>query len=167
MKNELDANVLCLLAVSDTAPDLTVEIHTGNDPENGAWLPGTVLGTNMSEKTGIDANGFYYIPMGGVQYLRITNSSDDDTLTVVGAFYRSPVFGWNHVIKTDGIIETETEISDTDDGYIEWTREESGYEGSNLNTDDSGNLVQVIDENFDYVPADLSIEDGTLSATTY
>lgn len=166
VENLLDGNVLCLLALSDTAPDLTVEIHTGRDPENGEWLPGTVFGVDMTEQSGIDANGFYYIPTGGVQYIRIKSASADTSLAVVGAFFNTPEWGYSTVFKADEIIETETRVSENENGYIEWVRSaDDEYVGSELDVDDEGNLVQTYDDSFDYIPADLSMSDGDLSAT--
>lgn len=165
IENQLDANVVCLMAVSESgAPDLTVEVLTNGTPDSGTWLPGTVLDTDMTEQNGVTENGFYYIPVGGVRYLRITNSGLDSGLTVTGAFIRSATLDYGDAFADDGIMNTLTKISATQNGYIEWEYGD-GYNGSMIDADDDGNLVQRYDDGFEYIPAELSITDGNLNAT--
>ena len=163
VENMLDANVVCLMAESESGtPDLTVEILTSADPDSGTWLPGTVLDMEMTEQDGVTENGFYFIPMGGVRYLRITSANSDEGLTVTGAFLQSPTLDYSAAFKDDGIIDTLTRI--TENGYIEWTTGDV-YLGSVIGTDADGNLVQSYDDGFEYIPAELSIDDGNLSAS--
>ena len=163
VENMLDANVVCLMAESESGtPDLTVEILTSADPDSGTWLPGTVLDMDMTEQDGVTENGFYYIPMGGVRYLRITSAGADDGLTVTGAFLRSPTLDYGAAFQDDEIIDTLTRI--TENGYIEWDTGD-GSRGSVIDTDENGNLVQSYDDGFEYIPAELSIDDGNLSAS--
>ena len=65
--------------------------------------------------------------------------------------------------RPDMIIDTETSING---GYIDWMiRDSENYLGSELGIQ-NGNLVQIYDDSLAYVPADLTMEDGILSATT-
>lgn len=165
VENLLDANMVCLMAVSESGtPDLTVEVLTEGTPDSGTWLPGTVLNTGMTEQDGVTGNGFYYIPVGGVRYLRITSADADTGLTVTGAFIRSETLDYSKTFAGDGIMDTLTKISDTKNGYIEWESGD-GYNGSEIESDSDGYLVQRYDDGFEYIPAELSITDGNLNAT--
>ena len=67
----------------------------------------------------------------------------------------------------DDIVDTETAISEDEDGYIEWTRDDEGYVGSEIEMDADGNLVQKYNDDMTYVPAELEIDgDGKLKGTT-
>ena len=86
VRNDFDANALYLTVISEGTPGVTVEVHSGNDPENGEWFDAVLLSLVGEQISTVTVNGVYCVPMGGVTYVRVKNSDADSTLHVYGSF---------------------------------------------------------------------------------
>lgn len=100
VKNLLDAEIMYMTVISETDPELTVEVLSGGDPATGTWIAGLVMKADGTAVDSVTENGIYSVPMGGVEWVRVKNESADTTLEVYGSF--------NDAVRTETDISGET-----------------------------------------------------------
>lgn len=100
VKNLLDAEIMYMTVISETDPELTVEVLSGGDPATGTWIAGLVMKADGTAVDSVTENGIYSVPMGGVNWVRVKNESADTTLEVYGSF--------NDAVRTEVDIRGET-----------------------------------------------------------
>lgn len=88
VENALDANIIYMSVISEDTPGVTVEVLTDGEPDTGTWLDGTIMTPGGTEVSAADETGLYYVKIAGARYIRVKNTSEDDTLEVFGAFDR-------------------------------------------------------------------------------
>lgn len=86
IKNEMGASVLHLSVLSEGTPALTVKVLTCDDTANGTWFDSPINLLDGTVDDSISVAGLYRVPMGGVHYVKVVNSSADSTMEVYGDF---------------------------------------------------------------------------------
>ena len=162
--NALNATVCYLTVTSENTPSVTVEVCADKYAEGGTWESADMFTPSGTRVTGIDANGIYFVSVREMNWIRAVSASSDDTLEVYGSFSDVPDSGGGQGGQraSDAILDSETDISDDPDGYIDWQGEN---EGSRIAMDENGMLVQSYPLNAEFLPALLSMNGGSLTGT--